>query len=163
MRPLAKWSLVLALLVIALLPLSNSYAQGTPTVSDDQVNQVASQMYCPVCENVPLDVCPTKACAQWRELIREKIASGWSTQQIMDYFVAQYGDQVLGVPPQRGLNWLIYVFPPLMLVAIIFVVVRVVRGSNKSSPLTKGQSPGKNTIPTEGIINEIERDLQRKE
>ena len=49
-----------------------------PTPSDDEVNAIAKQLFCPVCENTPLDVCPTQACAQWRELIREKLAAGWS-------------------------------------------------------------------------------------
>ena len=29
-----------------------------PTPSDDEVNAIARQLYCPVCENTPLDVCP---------------------------------------------------------------------------------------------------------
>jgi cytochrome c-type biogenesis protein CcmH/NrfF len=44
--------------------------------TDDEVNAIAKQLYCPVCENIPLDVCPTQACAQWRDLIREKLARG---------------------------------------------------------------------------------------
>ncbi len=36
-------------------------AQGQPP-TDDEVNRIAKQLYCPVCENTPLDVCPTQAC-----------------------------------------------------------------------------------------------------
>src|SRR5512136_2788944 len=79
-----------------------------PTPSDDQVNAIAKQLYCPVCENIPLDTCGTAACAQWRELIREKLAAGWTEQQIKDYFVQQYGARVLGKPPVSGINWLVY-------------------------------------------------------
>ena len=70
-----------------------------PTPSDDDVNRVAKQMFCPVCENTPLDVCPTQACSEWRGLIREKLAAGWTDEQIKNYFVAQYGDRVLAEPP----------------------------------------------------------------
>ena len=73
-------------------------AAQQPTPSDDQVNAIAKQLYCPVCENIPLDVCPTTACAQWRELIRQKLADGWSEQQIKEYFVQQYGSRVIGTP-----------------------------------------------------------------
>ena len=31
---------------------------GFPT--DDDVNKIAKQLYCPVCESTPLDVCPTE-------------------------------------------------------------------------------------------------------
>lgn len=88
-----------------------------PTPSDDQVNAIAKQLYCPVCENIPLDVCPTQACEQWRGTIRDKLALGWSEAEIKGFFVAQYGDRVLATPPARGFNWLVYVLPPLAIVA----------------------------------------------
>lgn len=90
-------------------------AQGDiPT--DDEVNQIARQLYCPVCENIPLDTCGTEACEQWRGVIRDKLAAGWSEGQIKTYFVEQYGDRVLAEPPRRGFNWLVYVLPPLAFV-----------------------------------------------
>ncbi len=91
-------------------------ADGPDSISDDQVNAVAKQLYCPVCENIPLDVCPTQACAEWREMIREKLTEGWNETQVKNYFVDQYGDRVLGAPPARGLNWLVYVIPPLAII-----------------------------------------------
>ena len=59
--------------------------------SDDEVNTIAKQLYCPVCENVPLDVCGTKACAQWRDDISDKLADGWNEEQIKQYFSDRYG------------------------------------------------------------------------
>ena len=76
-------------------------AQGaTPPgpVTDNDINRVAHQLYCPVCESIPLDVCPTQACIQWRATIGEKLAAGWTDQRILDYFVAQYGERVLARP-----------------------------------------------------------------
>ena len=95
---------------------------GKPT--DDEVNAIAKEMYCPVCENIPLDVCPTQACAEWRELIRDKLAAGWSEQQIKTYFVEQFGDRVLAEPPARGLNWLVYVIPPLAFLVGVYILYR---------------------------------------
>jgi hypothetical protein len=40
-----------------------------PGVTWDDVNRVASQMYCDVCEGIPLDECESIACRQWREEI----------------------------------------------------------------------------------------------
>ncbi|MCD6401319.1 MAG: cytochrome c-type biogenesis protein CcmH [Anaerolineales bacterium] len=92
--------------------------------SDDAVNAIAKELYCPVCENTPLDVCGTQACAQWRELIREKISEGWSKEQIKQYFVDQYGDRVLAEPPRRGINWLVYIFPPLMFIGGVYLLYK---------------------------------------
>lgn len=112
-----------------LYPLPVAFAQDSDTsrITDDQVNAIAKQMFCPVCENTPLDVCPTQACAQWRELIRQKLADGWSEQQIMDYFVEQYGARVLSAPPARGFNWLAYLIPPIAILAGLFILVRSLR------------------------------------
>ncbi|PID86650.1 MAG: hypothetical protein CSB13_03205 [Chloroflexi bacterium] len=80
-------------------------------VSDDEVNDVAKDIYCPVCENTPLDVCPTKACADWRELIRVKLAQGETKQDVFDYFVRQYGDSALAHRPKTGINFVLWLLP----------------------------------------------------
>jgi len=59
----------------------------------------------------PLDVCPTQACHDWRELIRQMLAAGKSEAEIKQYFVDHYGARVLSEPPAAGLNWLVYVVP----------------------------------------------------
>ena len=92
------------------------------------MNRVAKQLYCPVCPNTPLDVCATLACQQWRDTIREKLALGWSDQQIKDYFAQQYGDRVLATPPARGLNWLVYFLPPLGFLLGGYIVFQAIRG-----------------------------------
>ena len=120
------WLVTLVTLLVIGLPLSAAMAQQ-PTPSDDEVNAIAKQMYCPVCENTPLDVCPTQACAQWRDLIRQKLSAGWSEQQIKDYFVSQYGARVLGAPPAQGLNWLVYIVPPAIFLAGAYILFRALR------------------------------------
>ncbi len=121
-------------LLLSLLITQTVYAQEQiPTPSDDDINRVAAQMYCPVCENIPLDVCDTTACVQWRELIREKLAAGWTDQQIKDYFVLQYGDRVLAAPPASGLNWLVYLLPAGFFLAGVFVLVRIFSKVRKTS------------------------------
>jgi len=129
----------LATLVAGLYPPGASFAQEpTPRgPTEDQVNAIAKGLYCPVCENIPLDVCPTTACAEWRELIREKLAEGWSEKQIKDYFVAQYGDRVLATPPPRGLNWLVYVIPPLAILAGAYILFRAMQAWRRPMPAVK--------------------------
>jgi cytochrome c-type biogenesis protein CcmH len=119
-------------LVLTALWAGSVLAQG-PTPTDDDVNAVAKQLYCPVCENTPLDVCPTEACRQWRELIRTQLSQGWSQDQIKQYFVENYGARVLGEPPASGLNWAFYILPPLIILAGAFVLFRALRSWTKAS------------------------------
>jgi cytochrome c-type biogenesis protein CcmH len=127
------WLAALFTLAACLSVASIGLAQdATPRpVTDDQVNAVARGLYCPVCENIPLDVCGTQACAQWRDLIREKLAQGWTDVQIKQYFVDQYGDRVLATPPARGLNWLVYVIPPLAILAGAYILFRAFQAWRK--------------------------------
>lgn len=106
-------------------------AQG-PEVTDDQVNQIAKGLYCPVCENVPLDTCPILACAQWRETIRRLLAEGRTEEEIRQYFVERYGARVLAVPPAAGLNWMVYVVPPATFLAGAALLWNVLRGGTSS-------------------------------
>ena len=95
---IALYTLLLILVIFGAS--ANVLAQGEePT--DDEVNRIAKQLYCPVCENTPLDVCPTEACRQWRDLIHQMLAEGKSEEEIKQYFVAQYGVRVLNDPPNR--------------------------------------------------------------
>ena len=97
-------------LLVSVQPgLAQASTPSTGTVTDDQVNAIAKQLYCPVCENIPLDVCPTQACAEWRGLIRDMLSQGKSETEIKTYFVQQYGDRVLGTPPGTALTgWFIF-------------------------------------------------------
>lgn len=122
-----------ALIFLLLLISFNNVIAQNDYPTDDQVNAIAKELYCPVCENTPLDVCPTQACAQWRALIKEKLIAGWSKEEIKQYFVDQYGDRVLAQPPARGLNWLVYILPPVVFVGGIVVVYLNLKKIKKSS------------------------------
>lgn len=162
MKRLTIWMALIIAAAAAVAFFSQVYAQqGTTPVTDDQVNTVARDLYCPVCENIPLDVCPTTACAQWRDLIRQKLGEGWTKQQIKDYFAMQYGDRVLGVPPTKGINWLIYVLPPVFIVAGGGLVVYYVRRMRKTSPhpvLSSEQSPA----PGDEYTRRFEEELKHR-
>ncbi len=142
-KPISLWLAFAMALGWGLVWTASAYAQQ-PTPSDDQVNAVAKGLYCPVCENVPLDVCPTQACAQWRDLIRQKLAAGWSEPQIKDYFVAQYGDRVLAEPPAKGLNWLVYILPPVVILGGAFLLYNVLRSMRRAAQVGGSAIPGRN-------------------
>lgn len=108
---------LLLLTATALLFLSTpselAFAQGDPTkpVTADQVNAIASKLYCPVCENITLDTCGTAACAQWRDEIRIQLEEGKTPQQVIDDFVTRFGDRVVGTPVDPTLRALSLVTP----------------------------------------------------
>lgn len=162
-------------LTVALF-LTRKVSAQAPTPSDDQVNAIASQLFCPVCENTPLDVCPTTACHQWRELIRQMLAEGKSPAAIKQYFVDYYGARVLSEPPVTGINWLVYIVPPVAFIAgatLLFLAFRTWRkmgkepaaGSASSSPASNdGSSPvtGSGNILDDQYVARIEEELKKR-
>lgn len=143
-----------------------SAQQAQPTPSDDQVNAIAKQLYCPVCENTPLDVCPTTACARWRDLIRQQLSAGKTEQEIKDYFVEQYGARVLGTPPPEGINLLVYLGPLVAVVIGIYILYRVYRSWKKTvpesnaAPSSSGLTPEQDAAQDE-YIHRLEDEVRK--
>ena len=156
---LAVTFLVLAL---SILPVRIVSAQQ-PTPSDDEVNAIARQLFCPICENTPLDVCPTQACHDWRELIRQMLAEGKTPVEIKQYFVDHYGARVLSDPPLTGLNWLVYVVPPVAFLIGVFLLFRAFRAWKR---LREEQASGETgeTAPTrkDEYVSRLEEELRKR-
>lgn len=104
--PRLAFYVLLLLLVLTGLGADPVSAQG-PAPTDDEVNKIAKQLYCPVCESTPLDVCPTEACRQWRELIRQQLSEGKSEDEIIQYFIDTYGARASAEPPNRLVAYLV--------------------------------------------------------
>ena len=155
------WVSILIFIVTSLFTSIALAQQPVPTPSDDQVNQIAHQLYCPVCANTPLDVCPTEACRQWRDLIRQQLAQGWTEDQIKQYFVQQYGARVLAEPPRTGINWLIYILPPLIILAGAFILFRALRAWTK--PVSASAAFGSNKDAAEDeYVARLEEELKKR-
>ena len=155
------WVSILIVIVASFFTSIALAQQPAPTPSDDQVNQIAHQLYCPVCANTPLDVCPTDACRQWRDLIRQQLAQGWTEDQIKQYFVQQYGARVLAEPPRTGINWLIYILPPLIILAGAFILFPALRAWTK--PVSASAAFGSNKDAAEDeYVARLEEELKKR-
>lgn len=153
------WWVLLAM-GLALVAVAGAQAQAeVPT--DDEVNAIAKKLYCPVCPNTPLDVCETKACQDWRAQIRDQLAAGWSEQQILDYFVTQYGERVLAEPQRRGFTSLVWVLPLMAAAGGLAGVIGIVRRW-KASPRPP-PAPGEASAPAIApeLLARIEGELEK--
>ncbi len=153
------WIPLLALALAAALTAVARAQQPTP--SDDQVNRIAHQLYCPVCQNTPLDVCPTEACRQWRDLIRQQLAQGWTEDQIKQYFVQQYGVRVLAQPPAAGFNWLVYILPPLIILGGAFLLFRALRAWTRPAAASPAPASSKEAERDEYVAR-LEDELKKR-
>ncbi len=113
-------------------------AWAAPTL-DDQVYAIARELRCPVCEAQTVADSDAELARQMRAEIRARLARGQSREEIIAYFVAQFGEGVLAAPPARGLGLLLWVFPALALAAGAAVVWAFLRAH---LPSARGAPPG---------------------
>lgn len=132
------------LLLTVLLASALAIAQGE-IATDNDVIRVAQRMYCPVCENIPLDECQTAACLEWKEEIRAQLGAGRSEQEVISSFVARFGDHVVGVPQDPLLRFLTVIMPLLGSALAIGVAWQTFRRFGRGSqPISASQprAPG---------------------
>jgi len=79
-------------------------------------------------------------------LIEQKLAQGQSEAQVLQSFVAQYGEKVLVTPPKRGFNLIAWFGPYIAILAgaaIIYLAVRKwVKQGSQSVPSTRVEAEG---------------------
>lgn len=137
-RWLAKLGLVLSLFLLSASP-----ASAAPTVDD-----VAQKLICQCGCLMMLNNCSHAECNS-REtmlgIIKQKIAQGQSADQIVQAFVAQYGERVLAEPPKRGFNLTAWLFPFVGLaVGAVIVYLALKRWLRREeSPVSVAQETGK--------------------
>jgi cytochrome c-type biogenesis protein CcmH len=155
---------LLLLAIISLTIVGVAFAQtATPpaqkSVTQDDVNRVAKQMYCPVCENEPLDVCQTSACQQWRAQINEFLSQGQTEQQIVQFFIDRYGLKVVGAPPVSSDTIWLYLLPIVGLIGGAFYVFFLMKRMRARSAATPEAPPS--VEGGDDYIKRVERDLKK--
>ena len=136
----------------------DSAVEPPATVTANEVKDVADELWCPLCSGVRLDACELKACEQMREVIADKLPAGEPKDDIKNYFVAQYGPQVLGEPPLEGFNWLAWLLPVAVMIGGGVFVWRRMRGMIASKTTEPPPSPA---AANNEYYDRLEEELKR--
>jgi cytochrome c-type biogenesis protein CcmH/NrfF len=111
----------LAATATAAAPAGADTAARSATTAKASYLQVVNDVMCVVCHE-PLGVAQSPEAFQERDYIRQLIALGKTRKEIENDLVQQYGPAVLARPPAHGVNLLVYIVPPLVLVLGIAIV-----------------------------------------
>jgi cytochrome c-type biogenesis protein CcmH len=134
LRPLWAALVTLALFAVPLV------AHADPL--DDAVRRVALQLQCPVCEGETVADSPSGLAADMRSVIRTKIVAGEPDQQILDEFVASYGDGILTEPPKRGISLGVWAGPLIGVALGALLVMALLRAWRRTAPAAAGPASG---------------------
>jgi cytochrome c-type biogenesis protein CcmH len=132
-RALATAALALALLA----PVAGADGRASLT-------EIEKQVMCPVCGTL-LQLAESPQAQRERVFINRLIAEGKSEAEIKDALVAEYGDEVLALPPDSGFSLSAYVVPIVAFliaaVALAIGVLRWRRAGDKEGPPPQAMGP----------------------
>lgn len=105
-----------------------------------QVREVAKDLRCPVCRALSVYDSPSEMAGEMEDLIREKLRSGMTPDEVRAYFVERYGEWILLEPRATGFNWSVWLAPLALLVgglAFVWITARrwVARGRARAAAL----------------------------
>ncbi len=116
MCKLSHLTKLLYLLPILLLSLITEINNSISENIDDQVSEISYLLMCPVCQGQSVAESNSDLAKDMRSIIRKKVQEGESQEEIISYFVNRYGDSILGSPPAKGVNWLLWLLPLFSLI-----------------------------------------------
>ena len=103
-----------SILLLALFCVSAFAAEVNEDPLERQVLEIAGDLRCAVCQNQPVSESNADLARDMREIIREQLQQGKTHDEIVNYFVARYGDYVLLKPRARGPGTVVWVAPAVL-------------------------------------------------
>lgn len=101
------------------------------------IREIEDTLIAPCCWNQPISQHYSEVSEQMRREVRAMVAAGQTKRDILDHFVARYGERILATPRARGINALAYLLPWAALIAgggYLFLLLRKRRRSAPAAP-----------------------------
>jgi cytochrome c-type biogenesis protein CcmH len=118
---------ILPVILISVTPLRAFSETVDEQTIDIRTREIAKTLRCTVCQTESIWESGAELARQMRAVVRERVAQGQSDEEIRAYFLSRYGDYILLQPRKRGLNWLIWGGPFLVLIvggALLLTTIR---------------------------------------
>jgi cytochrome c-type biogenesis protein CcmH len=118
---------------------------------DARTEEVAALLRCPVCQGLSIADSPATMATKMKARVRELLAAGYDEEQILSYFERSYGEFVRLEPARRGINWLVWIAPPLALMGGLVLVRHTLRRPAPSAPPID-EAPARDTLPSDPVL-----------
>lgn len=120
------------LLLIGLTYPASVYSQtieARPNAAEAEA--AIAQLRSPYCPGFMLEVCPSPAAEALRDSIYDLAAQGVPSDEIVEWMIANHGEEWRGLPRRSGAGLLAWVIPPLGLLVGVFAFVMWLRSSRR--------------------------------
>tara|TARA_B100001029_G_scaffold47017_1_gene37245 strand:- start:3854 stop:4249 length:396 start_codon:yes stop_codon:yes gene_type:complete len=99
----------------------------TEQTKDDLYIKLEKEIMCPVCDGQTLDQSQSLIAEDMKNSIKEKISEGYNEEEIKNYFIDRYGQNVVAYPSTTGFNLLAYFVPIFGLILSILIFTFYIR------------------------------------
>jgi cytochrome c-type biogenesis protein CcmH len=119
-----------------------------PTLAQSPYDEAQAQaidrmLMCPVCPGETIDQSQVELARQMRQRVREMLAQGAARQEVLDFFVARYGVEVLAAPPKTGFNLVAWLLPALAVPAALAAGLLALRAMRRRPSAAEDSTPSR--------------------
>jgi cytochrome c-type biogenesis protein CcmH/NrfF len=131
-----------------------------------ELEEVYNHIMSPGCDYLyTLVNCPSEDAAQMRELVKDKLTMGESTEDIINYFEGIYGPRVLAHPKKKGFYFVAWWFPYFLLFDF-FILAGVIlfvwrRRTPKRAEIPVNASTASDTKLDENLDSYLEEEVRK--
>jgi cytochrome c-type biogenesis protein CcmH len=130
--------------------------------TDDSIEEIArdieENLIAPCCWSTPVSQHYSPVADEIRTEVRVMLAEGKSRDEILNHYVAQYGERILAAPRAEGFNMLAYVLPWAALILGAWLLIVLIKKLRSPAPAS---SPAK--APDAQYASRIEKELKEFE
>jgi len=124
--------------------------------------KLEGELIAPCCWVQTVDLHQSEAADQIKAQIRMMLAQGKGEDEVLDAFVAQYGEKILASPRVRGFNAVVYGLPLVaFFVAAGVVAVLVVRWRRRPEPVAATAPVAPDSPADEALRARLDDELSR--
>ena len=109
------WVLMGAIVLVALVV--GTRPDDTPRTNEDRAHALGDTLKCPTCRSQSVADSDAPVSKEIRAEINRRIEAGETDEQIRDYLVGRFGEDVVLTPAATGVTGLVWVLPVVLVVA----------------------------------------------
>ena len=124
----------------------------------DQVREIEDSLIAPCCWSQPVSQHYSEVAEQIRNEVQAMVASGKSRDEILDYYVAKYGERILATPRPKGFNSLVYILPWAALIVGALVLAMLLKKLRSPDPAATAEPAA---LPDARYESVIEKEIEK--
>jgi cytochrome c-type biogenesis protein CcmH len=128
---------------------------GENKQAGEKEREIEENLIAPCCWSQPVSQHYSEAAEQIRKEVHAMVAAGKSRDEILDYYVARYGERILATPRARGFNALAYILPWGALILGAWLVIALIRKLRSTAP-----APNPSPLPDAHYASVIEKEMK---